>query len=57
MPENCDAKALSYVIARHPVYNTFDILYIYIAYICISDIYYILMIYMLIIYNAYIYII
>ena len=21
MPENCDAKDLSYVIARHPVYN------------------------------------
>ena len=25
MPENCDAKALSYVIARHPVYNIYDI--------------------------------
>ena len=39
MPENCDAKAFSYVIARHPVYNIYDI-YIYIT--CINDIYYIL---------------
>ena len=29
MPEKCDAKALIYVIARHPVYNIYDI-YIYI---------------------------
>ena len=28
MPENCDGKVLSYVIARHPVYNVYDILYI-----------------------------
>ena len=27
IPENCDAKALSYVIPRHPVYNIYDILY------------------------------
>ena len=43
MPENCDAKALSYVTARHPVYNICDTLYI--TYICINDIYYILLIY------------
>ena len=29
MPENCDAKALSYVIARHFVYNIYDIYHIY----------------------------
>ena len=29
MPENCDAKALSFVIARHPVYNIYDIYHIY----------------------------
>ena len=29
MPENCDAKPLSYVIARHPVYNIYDIYHIY----------------------------
>ena len=47
MPENCDAKALSYVIARHPVYNIYHTLYIYIyiTNICINDIYYILLIY------------
>ena len=43
MPENCDAKALSYVIARHLVYNIYDVLYI--TYICINDLYYILMMY------------
>ena len=40
MPENCDAKTLSYVIARHPVYNICDN-----RYICINDIYYILILY------------
>ena len=25
MPEKCHAKTLSYVIARHPVYNRYDI--------------------------------
>ena len=39
MAENCDAKVLSYVIARHRVYNIHDIYNI-----CINDIYYILMI-------------
>ena len=29
MPENDDAKTLSYVIARHPVYNIYDINNIY----------------------------
>ena len=29
MPENCDSKTLSYVIARHPVYNICDIYHIY----------------------------
>ena len=24
MPDNCDAKTLSYVIARYPVYNRYD---------------------------------
>ena len=51
MPEKCDAKALFYAIVRHPVYNIYDIyIYIYVRYICISVIYY-----TLIVYNAYIY--
>ena len=29
MPENCDAKTLSYVIARQPVYNVYNIYHIY----------------------------
>ena len=33
MPENCDAKTLSYVTARHPVYNIYDIYHISIIYI------------------------
>ena len=41
MPESCDAKALPYVIARHPVYNI-KIYIIYMTYICINDIYHIL---------------
>ena len=32
MPENFDAKALTYVIARHPVYNRYDI-YEYMIYV------------------------
>ena len=28
MPENSDAKTLFYVIARHPVYNRYDIYHI-----------------------------
>ena len=39
MPENCDAKALSYVIARQPVYNIYDIIYIYIYNIYVLMIY------------------
>ena len=45
MPENCDSKTLSYVIARHPVYNICDIYIIYITYICMNDKYYISVIY------------
>ena len=45
MLENCDAKTLSYVIARHPAYIIYDIYYICMTYICINDIYYILIIY------------
>ena len=55
MSENCDGKTLSYVVARRPVYNIFDI---YVTYICINDICYILIIYflyILIICNIYIY--
>ena len=42
MPENYDGKTLSYVVARRPVYNIFDI---YVTYKCINDICYILIIY------------
>ena len=45
MPKNCDAKTLSYVIARHPVYNIYDKYHIYITYVCINDMYYISIIY------------
>ena len=48
MPENCGAKFLSDVAVRHPVYNIYDIYYIckiYVRYICINDIFFILMIY------------
>ena len=45
MPENCDVKALSYAIARDPVYSIHDNIYIYI-YMCIY-------IYVLIIYIVY----
>ena len=43
MPENCDTKTLSYVIARHPVYNIYHIYHIYniYIYIYINDILYI----------------
>ena len=42
MPENCDEKTLSYVVARHPVY-IYMIYTIYVTYICNNDICYILM--------------
>ena len=29
MPENYDAKTLSFVIVRHPVYDIYDISHIY----------------------------
>ena len=29
MPENCDVKTLSYVIARNPACNIYDIYHIY----------------------------
>ena len=47
MPENCDAKTLSYVIVRHPLYNIYHIYHIYNTYIYtyINDICYILIIY------------
>ena len=32
IPGNWDAKALSYVIAKHPVYNIYDIYHIYSIY-------------------------
>ena len=28
MPENCDGQTLSYVVARHPVHNIYDIYHI-----------------------------
>ena len=44
MKENCDGKTLSYVVARHPVYN-YMIYIIYVTYTCVNDICYILIIY------------
>ena len=36
MPENCDGKTLSCVVARHPVYDIWYI--IYVTYTCVNDI-------------------
>ena len=38
MPENCDGKTLSYVVARHSVYNIYMIYIIYVTYTCVNDI-------------------
>ena len=46
LPKNWDAKTLSYVIARHPVHNVYDICDIYNIYIYIYMIYIYMYIYL-----------